>query len=165
MKKILEYKIIRYILAICASLLVLPLSVIVNSIEPALSSWMALVLVIVVFYAMTWAQDYPDISALKFNNIKLTFFKGVNLVVLVYVFVALLSIPLRILVFGYEWLKFGIASTHTTCNVLGLFCNNNSDWIGINKALDWLGYNDIFFPLIIFTLLGCLLLEKISEYE
>ncbi len=164
MKKILEYKIIRYALAVCVSLLIFPLASILESIEPALSDWMLLVFVIVLFYSLTWAQDYPDISALKFNNAKLLFFKGVKLVVSFYVYFALLSLPFRLLVLGYEWLKFGSVSAHTTCNVVGLFCNNNYDWIGVNKALDWIGYSDIFIPLITLSLFGLVILEIISGY-
>ena len=163
MKKILEYKIIRYILAICVSILIFPLARILESIEPALSDWMLLVFVIVLFYSLTWAQDYPDISALKFTNIKLVFFKGVKLVVSFYVYFGLLYIPYRFAVSGYEWLKVGSFSAHTTCNTTGWFCNNYTGWVGIDKILDWFGSNDVLIMLIIFLAFGAAVLLFIPD--
>jgi hypothetical protein len=163
MKKILEYKIIRYILAICVSILIFPLALIIESVIPALSGWMLLAFVIVLFYSLTWAQDYPDISALKFTNIKLLFFKGVRLVVSFYVYFGLLYIPYRFVVSGYEWLKFGSFSTKTTCNTTGWFCNNYTGWVGIDKILDWFGSNDVLVMLIIFLAFGAAVLLFIPD--
>lgn len=163
MKKILEYKIIRYILAICVSILIFPLARIIESVIPALSGWMLLVFVIVLFYSLTWAQDYPDIRALKFTNIKLVFYKGVKLVVSFYVYFGLLYIPYRFAVSGYEWLKFGGFSAHTTCNTTGWFCNNYTGWVGIDKILDWFGSNDVLVMLIIFLAFGAAVLLFIPD--
>lgn len=164
-KKIIEYKIIRYILAICASILIFPLALIFESVLPALSDWMLLVFVIVLFYSLTWAQDYPDIRALKFTNIKLVFFKGIKLVVGFYVYFGLLYIPYRFAVTGYEWLKFGGFSAQTTCNTTGWFCNNYTGWVGIDKILDWFGSNDVLILLIIFLVFGSAILISIPDYS
>ncbi len=43
-----------------------------------------------------------------------------------------------------HWLKNGEWYTYSSCQVMGLFCNNNTEYIGINKILDWVGRNDIF---------------------
>lgn len=163
MKKILEYKIIRYILAICASILIFPLARILESVEPALSDWMLLVFVIVLFYSLTWAQDYPDTSALKFTNIKLVFFKGIKLVVGFYLYFGLLYIPYRIVVSGYEWLKVGSVSAQTTCFTTGWFCNNYTGWVGIDKILDWFGSKDVLIILIIFLAFGAAVLLFIPD--
>ncbi len=162
-KKIIEYKIVRYIIAVCASISIFPLALILESVIPGLFDWMLLVFVIVLFYSLTWAQDYPDIRALKFTNIKLVFFKGVKLVVSFYVYFGLLYIPYRVVVSGYEWLKVGSVSAQTACNTTGWFCNNYSGWVGVNKILDWFGSNDVLIVLIIFLAFGAAVLLFIPD--
>ena len=165
LKKILEYKIIRFILAISVSSLMFPLARILESIEPALSNWMLIVFVMVLIYSLTWAQDYPDTTSLKLDSI-LHKTKSLALqVVGYYLYFILLYITYRIVLLGYEWLKFGDVSAYTTCNVVGLFCNNYYDWIGLNKILDWLGYNDILFTIFITSAIGLAILVKVLNNE
>lgn len=163
MEKILKYKIIRYILAVCLSLLVFLLAIIVDSIEPALSNWIVLVFAIVLIYSLTWARDYPDIGALKFTNVKLVFFKVIKYCVAIALYLVLLGILSRFVIWGYEWLKFGASPAQTICNNMGWFCNNYTGWVGVDKILDWFGSNDVLIMLIIFLAFGAAVLLFIPD--
>ncbi len=58
--------------------------------------------------------------------------------------------------FGYgffQWLKYGVWNNLTSCDVFNLFCSNNSEYIGVNRILDWLGSNDFSFVVIIVSVI------------
>ena len=58
-----------------------------------------------------------------------------------------------------EWLKTGILVQNSSCEFLQIFCNNNTDALGLNKILNWIGYSDAIYPLIPLMLIGLLFLN------
>ncbi len=52
------------------------------------------------------------------------------------------------IVYGsFHWLKYGMWNEFTTCEVANLFCYNNTEFIGIDKILNWYGSHDVTFTL------------------
>ena len=67
---------------------------------------------------------------------------------------------IRILLLLIGWLMHGEWQEYTTCNAIQSLCNIDSELIGLNKIIYWLGNNDFgFFLLVVCIPLGLLSLK------
>lgn len=43
------------------------------------------------------------------------------------------------------WLIYGIWTPNTPCMIFQLFCEGNTEYLGLNKILTWFGHHDISY--------------------
>lgn len=63
-----------------------------------------------------------------------------------------IPILLWLISIGYSlihWFKYGVWNQLTSCGLLNLFCYNDTEFIGLNKILDWFGQNNFCFVVVI----------------
>jgi|APGre2960657373_1045057.scaffolds.fasta_scaffold66152_1 hypothetical protein len=74
----------------------------------------------------------------------------------------ILYVVIRLIWGGLVWLKTGASVESSSCQLLELFCYNDTGWVGIDKLLNWLGSSDALNSLSGVMLLGVFFM-KFSE--
>jgi hypothetical protein len=70
---------------------------------------------------------------------------------------------IRITLLAVGWLKKGYWVEFNTCDVLPLFCTYQTQAVGFNKIISWIGYNEFGFFLSVLLLLLSWIASKNSK--
>lgn len=108
-----------------------------------------------------WLGTLEDFK-ISWKFIEIRFYRTLHGTGIALIAQLIIYVVIRLVWGGLVWLKTGTSVESSSCQLLGLFCYNDTGWVGVDKLLNWLGSSDALNSLAGVMLLGVFFM-KFSE--